>query len=91
MQYDLVFEGGGAKGSVFVGALQEFFAREHTARRFIRTSAGAPPPSWPRAMGLRKCWKQLMRNCQTENPSCAACCHDFDKALKSALPEGFEH
>jgi len=41
MQYDLVFEGGGAKGSVFVGALQEFFAREHTARRFIRTSAGA--------------------------------------------------
>ena len=23
--------------------------------------------------------------------SCAACCHDFDKALKSALPEGFEH
>lgn len=41
MQYDLVFEGGGAKGSVFVGALQEFFAREHTARRFIGTSAGA--------------------------------------------------
>ncbi len=23
--------------------------------------------------------------------SCAACCHDFDKALKSTLPEGFEH
>jgi len=23
--------------------------------------------------------------------SCAACCHDFDKALKSALPEGFKH
>lgn len=23
--------------------------------------------------------------------SCAACCHDFDKGLKSALPEGFEH
>lgn len=41
MQYDLVFEGGGAKGSVFVGALQEFFTREHTARRFIGTSAGA--------------------------------------------------
>ncbi len=23
--------------------------------------------------------------------SCAACCHDFDKGLKSALPEGFKH
>jgi hypothetical protein len=23
--------------------------------------------------------------------SSAACCHDFDKALKSALPDGFEH
>jgi len=23
--------------------------------------------------------------------SCAACCHDFDKAMKSALPEGFKH
>jgi len=41
MQYDLVFEGGGAKGVVFVGALQEFFARGHTARRLIGTSAGA--------------------------------------------------
>ncbi len=41
MQYDLVFEGGGAKGSVFVGALQEFKDRGHTARRFVGTSAGA--------------------------------------------------
>lgn len=41
MQYDLVFEGGGAKGAVFVGALQEFAARGHTARRFLGTSAGA--------------------------------------------------
>ena len=23
--------------------------------------------------------------------SCAACCHDFDKALESALPKGFKH
>ena len=23
--------------------------------------------------------------------SCAACCHDFDKALENALPEGFKH
>lgn len=41
MQFDLVFEGGGAKGSVFVGALQEFEARKHTARRYVGTSAGA--------------------------------------------------
>ncbi|MDD5434698.1 MAG: patatin-like phospholipase family protein, partial [Nitrospira sp.] len=41
MQFDLVFEGGGAKGSAFVGAMQEFEARGHTARRFVGTSAGA--------------------------------------------------
>jgi predicted acylesterase/phospholipase RssA len=41
MQYDLVFEGGGAKGAVFVGAIQEFERRGHTARRFVGTSAGA--------------------------------------------------
>ena len=41
MQFDLIFEGGGAKGIVFVGALQEFEARGHTARRFVGTSAGA--------------------------------------------------
>jgi predicted acylesterase/phospholipase RssA len=41
MKYDLVFEGGGAKGSVFVGALQEFNARGHEAGRLIGTSAGA--------------------------------------------------
>ncbi|ATX82531.1 putative acylesterase/phospholipase RssA, contains patatin domain [Mariprofundus ferrinatatus] len=41
MQYDLIFEGGGAKGSVFVGAMDEFTSRGHTARRFVGTSAGA--------------------------------------------------
>jgi NTE family protein len=41
MQYDLVFEGGGAKGAAFVGAIQEFERRGHTARRYIGTSAGA--------------------------------------------------
>jgi predicted acylesterase/phospholipase RssA len=30
MQYDLVFEGGGAKGMVFVGALRELERRGHT-------------------------------------------------------------
>jgi len=40
-EYDLVFEGGGAKGSVFVGALNEFMEGDHTARWFIGTSAGA--------------------------------------------------
>ena len=41
MQYDLVFEGGGAKGFVFVGALQEFERRGHTIGRLLGTSAGA--------------------------------------------------
>ena len=40
-KYDLVFEGGGAKGAVFVGALKEFYARGCTPRRLIGTSAGA--------------------------------------------------
>jgi len=41
MQYDLVFEGGGAKGMVFVGAMQEFERRGHTCKRLLGTSAGA--------------------------------------------------
>ncbi len=41
MQYDLVFEGGGAKGMTFVGALQELDARGHTHGRLLGTSAGA--------------------------------------------------
>jgi predicted acylesterase/phospholipase RssA len=41
MKYDLVFEGGGAKGFVFVGALEEFYRRTHTAGRLLGTSAGA--------------------------------------------------
>ena len=39
--YDLVFEGGGAKGMVFVGACEEFFARGHAFDRLLGTSAGA--------------------------------------------------
>jgi len=41
VNYDLVFEGGGAKGMVFVGACQEFFARGHSFARLLGTSAGA--------------------------------------------------
>lgn len=41
MQYDLVFEGGGAKGAVFVGALEELEQRGHTPGRLMGTSAGA--------------------------------------------------
>ena len=41
MQYDLVFEGGGAKGTVFVGALQELETRGHTPARLLGTSAGS--------------------------------------------------
>lgn len=41
MQYDMVFEGGGAKGMVFVGAMQEFTRRGHSHGRLLGTSAGA--------------------------------------------------
>lgn len=41
MQYDLVLEGGGAKGMAFVGAMQEFEAAGHTLGRIIGSSAGA--------------------------------------------------
>jgi predicted acylesterase/phospholipase RssA len=41
MKYDLVFEGGGAKGMVFVGAIEEFINRGHTFGRLLGTSAGA--------------------------------------------------
>ena len=41
MEYDLVFEGGGAKGVAFVGALKAFERRGHTPRRLIGTSAGS--------------------------------------------------
>jgi len=41
MKYDLVFEGGGAKGMVFVGAYDELVRRGHTAGRLLGTSAGA--------------------------------------------------
>lgn len=41
MRYDMVFEGGGAKGVVFVGALKAFEARGHSAGRVLGTSAGA--------------------------------------------------
>src|SRR5215208_4570217 len=40
-KFDLVFEGGGAKGSVFAGALEVFFAAGHQASRLVGTSAGA--------------------------------------------------
>jgi predicted acylesterase/phospholipase RssA len=41
MKFDIVFEGGGAKGMVFVGAMQEFESRSHTHDRLLGTSAGA--------------------------------------------------
>ena len=39
--FDMVFEGGGAKGSAFVGALEVLAAKGHKHRRLIGTSAGA--------------------------------------------------
>jgi len=41
MKYDLVFEGGGAKGMSFVGAVAELLAAGHTHERLLGTSAGA--------------------------------------------------
>jgi NTE family protein len=41
MQYDIVFEGGGAKGIAFVGAMQELKSRGHTPARLLGASAGA--------------------------------------------------
>jgi predicted acylesterase/phospholipase RssA len=41
MQYDMVFEGGGAKGMVFIGAFHELQARGHTPARLLGTSAGS--------------------------------------------------
>ncbi len=41
MQFDLVFEGGGIRGIVFVGALREFARRGHTPGRIMGASAGA--------------------------------------------------
>lgn len=41
MQYDLVFEGGGAKGMVLVGAYEVFVEQGHTYGRLLGTSAGA--------------------------------------------------
>lgn len=40
-QFDVVFEGGGAKGSAFVGALTALKSAGHTTRRLVGTSAGA--------------------------------------------------
>ncbi len=40
MQFDLVFEGGGAKGIAFAGALEEFERRGHNIGRLLGTSAG---------------------------------------------------
>lgn len=39
--FDIVFEGGGAKGSVFVGAMESLLSRGHKYRRLVGTSAGA--------------------------------------------------
>jgi NTE family protein len=41
MKYDMVFEGGGAKGIVFVGAIQVFESLGHEYGRLLGTSAGA--------------------------------------------------
>ena len=41
MKFDIVFEGGGAKGMAFVGSYQAFNERGHSYDRLLGTSAGA--------------------------------------------------
>jgi len=41
MKFDLVFEGGGAKGGAFAGALRAFERNGHTVGRVLGTSAGS--------------------------------------------------
>lgn len=41
MEFDLVFEGGGAKGAAFAGAIRAFEKHAHRPRRVIGTSAGS--------------------------------------------------
>jgi len=41
VKYDLVFEGGGAKGMAFVGAYEAFVEQGHSFARLLGTSAGA--------------------------------------------------
>jgi NTE family protein len=41
MEYDLVFEGGGAKGMALIGAYEEFADQGNTHGRLLGTSAGA--------------------------------------------------
>jgi len=41
MRYDLVFEGGGAKGMAFVGAISQLLNAGHSFNRLLGTSAGA--------------------------------------------------
>lgn len=41
MKYDLVFEGGGAKGMSFIGAYEEFVDQGNSHGRLLGTSAGA--------------------------------------------------
>ena len=43
--FDLVFQGGGAKGAAFAGALEVLVAAGHTHRRLIGTSAQRLRPS----------------------------------------------
>ncbi|MBK7760557.1 MAG: patatin-like phospholipase family protein [Deltaproteobacteria bacterium] len=41
MRYDLVFEGGAAKGMIFAGAVAELEAAGHSFGRLLGTSAGS--------------------------------------------------
>lgn len=82
MRFDLVFEGGGAKGAAFVGALEEFEARGHTPARLVGTSAGAVTATLLAAgCGARELWDAVVERSPDGRPV-------FTTFMD--VPEGFE-
>jgi predicted acylesterase/phospholipase RssA len=63
--FDLVFEGGGAKGTAFVGALEVLHQQGHTWRRLVGTSAGAITATLC-AAGYT--WQEMMSAILEKNP-----------------------
>jgi len=80
MKYDIAFEGGGAKGMVFVGAYREFVQRGHTFGRLLGTSQA---PSLPRFLPPHIHVEKAMRDYSDNLPEPAA----LPKGLEDAHAE----
>lgn len=69
MEYDLVFEGGGAKGVAFVGAIQAFEHAGHKIRRVIGTSAGSITACLVAAgYSAEECWDTVNERTEDGKP-----------------------